>query len=256
MAKKFQIITRSAPFLSAPHEHAELASELLYGEIVETIGHHGDFLHCKNLSDQYEGYVGKNNLSDEIIDPTHKIIRLHSFIYAEPDYKSGAITYLSFLSGLALSGDRENGFIEIEGGGWIWEDDLAPINHTAENIAKTAEMFLGLPYLWGGKTSRGLDCSGLVQLCLHHAGHTECPRDSGDQRKAQLGVRIDVSDPYAPSGLQESDLVFFKGHVGIMRNSSDIINATARSMSVLSEPLTDIIQHYEGGIVGIKRLKS
>lgn len=255
MAKKFQIVTRSAPFLSAPHDHAELASELLYGEIVETIGHHGDFLHCKNLSDHYEGYVDKSNLSDEIIEPTHKVIRLHSFIYAEPDYKSGAITYLSFLSGLALSGESEGGFSEIEGGGWIWTADLAPIDDKEENIVKTAEMFLGLPYLWGGKTSRGLDCSGLTQLCLHHAGYLDCPRDSGDQRKAQLGVRLDISDPYAPTNLLEGDLVFFKGHVGIMRNSTDIINATARSMSVVAEPLADIIPHYEGGILGIKRLK-
>jgi cell wall-associated NlpC family hydrolase len=254
MAKKFQIITRSAPFLLDSHNDAELASELLYGEIVETLGHKGDFLHCKNLIDDYEGYVAKSHLSDEIIDATHKVIRIHSFIYAEPDYKSGAITYLSFFSGLALSGERENGFAEIEGGGWIWEDDLAPINHHAENIATTAEMFLNLPYLWGGKTSRGIDCSGLVQLSLQHSG-LKCPRDSGDQRKASFGKVVDITDPYAPENLQGGDLVFFKGHVGIMNNESEIINATARKMAVVKENLNDIAQYYDGGILAIKRLK-
>lgn len=253
MAKKFQVITRSTFMLIAPDTQSALASEVLYGEIVETISHSGDFLKCKNLSDNYEGFIEKSSLSDEIIEPTHKIIRLHSFIYAEPDYKTMALTYLSFLSGLSLSGERENGFVEIEGGGWIWENDLAPINHKAPNIAQTAEMFLGLPYLWGGKTSRGLDCSGLVQLSLQHAGFL-CPRDSIDQRKASIGKKVEIENPDAPCNLVRGDIIFFKGHVGIMCDSEHIINATVRTMDVRIEPLIEMSKNYENGILAVKRL--
>lgn len=253
MAKKFQIVTRSAPFLSEPDLQAPLTSEGLYGEIVETLSHSGDFLMAKNLTDGYEGFIPKDALSDEIIEPTHKIIRIHSLVYAEPDYKTQPITHLSFLSGLALSGEKEDGFAEVEGGGWIWEDDIAPLAHHGSSLVKTAEMFLGLPYLWGGKTGRGLDCSGLVQLCLNHAGIT-APRDTKDQVKAKIGERVEPADTYTPDNLQSGDLVFFKGHVGIMVDSDNILNATARSMDVRIESLKEMSAHYEGGITAIKRL--
>ncbi len=251
MAKKFQVVTRSTPMLSEPDAGAPLASEALYGEVIETVSHHGDFLKGKNLTDGYEGYMPKDALSDEIIEPTHKIIRIHSLIYSEPDYKTMPITHLSFLSGLTLSGDKENGFAEIEGGGWIWEDDFAPLAHKAPKIVKTAEMFLGLPYLWGGKTGRGMDCSGLIQLCLNHAG-VNCPRDTKDQVKARLGSNIEISE--ALDNLKSGDIVFFKGHVGIMVDDSKIINATARTMDVRIEKLSEMAARYEGGVTAIKRL--
>lgn len=253
MAKKFQVVTRSAPLLATPDAQEPLASELLYGEVVETIAHNGDFLKCRNLRDGYEGFVAKSSLSDEIIDPTHKIIRPHSNIYAEPDYKTQPITHLSFLSGLALSGEEEDGFVEIEGGGWIWGADIQEIDEKGASPLGTAQLFLGVPYLWGGKTSRGLDCSALVQLALQHTG-ADCPRDSKDQAKAKLGERLEIDEPRNPSGLKTGDIVFFKGHVGIMVDNAQILNATARSMDVRVEKLADITQHYEGGVLSAFRL--
>ena len=253
MAKKFQVVTRSVPMLAEPDTFASMTSEILYGEVVETISHHGDFLKCKNLGDDYEGFVPKEALSDELIVPTHKVIRLHSFVYREPDFKTLTITHLSFLSSLTLTGERENGFCEIEGGGWMWEDDLAPIDHKAPNHLQTAMMFLNLPYLWGGKTSRGVDCSGLVQLALQHAGHL-CPRDSHLQEKVRFGEKIDFGDSDHPENLQRGDIVFLKGHVGIMSDKTHILNATSRTMDVRIESLNDIIPHYEGGLRKVIRI--
>jgi cell wall-associated NlpC family hydrolase len=253
MAKKFQIVTRSAPFLLEPEPFAELASEILYGETVETISHHGDYLKAKCLTDGYEGYIEKSALSDDLVDFTHKVIKLHSFIYNEPDYKSRSVTYLSFLSRLSVTGDEENGFAEIEGGGWIWTDDIAPKDYKIQDYTKAAEMFIGIPYVWGGRTSRGLDCSGLVQLSLLHAG-IACPRDSGDQHKQIKGEHIELTNAYAPDGLKRGDLVFFKGHVGIMTSPSHILNATARTLDIRTEELADMSRHYDEGILAIKRL--
>jgi cell wall-associated NlpC family hydrolase len=253
MAKKFQVVTRSTPMLEAADVYSPLTSEILYGEVVETIAHSGDFLKCRNLTDGYEGFVTKDALSDEIIEPTHKIIRLHSNIYAEPEFKTVPITHLAFLSGVSLSGEVENGFAEIEGGGWIWNDDLTPIDFKAAMPLKTAMMFSGMPYLWGGKTSRGLDCSALVQLALQHSG-ISCPRDSGDQEKAKLGKGIPFEKESVPDGLTSGDLVFFKGHVGIMLDDTNILNATSRTMDVRVEALGDIIPLYDGGITAVRRL--
>ena len=254
MAKKFQVVTRSTPMRDEPDPFGILTSEILYGETVETISHHGDFLKCRNLQDGYEGFVIKAALSDEILEATHKIIRLHSFIYSEPDFKTLTITYLSFLSHVTLTGAEENGFAEIIGGGWIWADDIAPLNHQSKNHLKTAQMFLNLPYLWGGKSSRGIDCSGLTQLSLQHAGILDCPRDSIDQEKARFGKKVEFGDPENPDKLKSGDLVFLKGHVGIMVDESNILNATSRTMDVRIEPLHEITAYYEGGVKSVRRL--
>lgn len=254
MAKKFQVVTRSTPMLESADVFSPLTSEILYGEVVETISHSGDFLKCRNINDDYEGFVTKDTLSDEIIPPSHKIIRLHSNIYTEPDFKTVPITHLAFLSGITLSGEIENGFAELEGGGWIWNDDLAPIDFKAAMPLKTAIMFSGMPYLWGGKTSRGVDCSGLVQLALQHSG-IPCPRDTKDQVKAKIGRAVDYENGMSmPENLQSGDIVFFKGHVGIMVDDKNILNATSRTMDVRVEPLSDLITHYEGGITAVRRL--
>lgn len=253
MAKKFQVVTRSTPIREHPDHFSTLTSELLYGETVETISHHGNFLKCININDGYEGYVIKEALSDDILTPNKKIVRMHSFVYSDPDFRTPTITYLSFLSAITTTGNTENGFSEIEGGGWLWSDDLAPMEHKAKNITTTAQMFLNLPYLWGGKTSRGVDCSGLVQLALHHAGQT-CPRDSGDQEFEIHGTNVDFGNEYTPANLQKGDIVFFKGHVGIMMDESNIINATARTMDVRIEKLSDITKFYEGGVTKVTRL--
>lgn len=253
MAKKFQVVTRSTPIREHADSMGTVTSELLYGETVETISHHGNFLKCMNLQDGYEGYVIKEALSDEILEPTHKVIRLHSFFYADPDFKTPPPTYLSFQSTVTATGNKENGFSEIEGGGWIWSEDLAPMGHKAKNIASTAYMFLNLPYLWGGKTSRGVDCSGLVQLALHHAGCI-CPRDSADQEREIQGQSVDFENASTPKNLQKGDLVFLKGHVGIMMDEENILNATARTMDVRIEKLSDITEFYDGGVRKVIRL--
>ncbi len=252
MAKKFQVVTRSAPFLLEPDPFAELASEILYGETIETISHHGDYLKAKCLTDGYEGYIEKIALTEDLVDFSHRIIKLHSFVYNEPDYKTRGVTYLSFMSRLSVTGEEENGFAEIEGGGWIWADDIAPASYKIEDYTRAAEMFIGLPYIWGGRTSRGVDCSALLQLAMMHT-QIPCPRDSGDQRKGIKAGNIELSNAYAPEGLQRGDLVFFKGHVGIMTDNAHILNATARTMDVRIEELADMSRHYDGGILSVKR---
>ena len=148
--------------------------------------------------------------------------------------------------------------------GFVFAGHLRPLARREPDFVAVAEGLVGAPYLWGGKTSQGVDCSGLVQISLAQAG-IAAPRDT-DLQQARLGRALDpVADfsnaalPTADlAGLARGDLVFWKGHVGIMTDPQTLLHATAYTMSVIREPLRparDRILAGKGGpITAIRRL--
>ena len=127
----------------------------------------------------------------------------------------------------------EGRFLHLAGGGYVFAGHAAPIGQTERDFVAVAETFLGTPYLWGGRTSIGLDCSGLVQLALEAAGRA-APRDA-DMQAGELGRAI----PWRPSTeLRRGDFVFWEGHVGIMTGARDFLHANAFHMAVEAEPFT------------------
>ncbi len=247
MAKKhhYQVLADSVVMTDTPTMLAEATNELLFGEMVEVIGQDDqEWVQCRALHDGYKGYVPRGELIDEVTKPTHKIKALRGFAYTEPDYKSPPVRSLSFGSPLSVFVE-EDGYALLMQGGWVPIEHIEPVDTIDKEIAKTASMFLGTPYLWGGRTSIGLDCSALVQLSLQKAG-INSPRDTKDQVNS-LGVEIDKN------AAQQNDIVFFEGHVGIMISKKQLINATARHMSVLIEDLQTVSDAY-GGILAVKRI--
>jgi cell wall-associated NlpC family hydrolase len=125
--------------------------------------------------------------------------------------------------------------------------------HESDPVA-IAELFLESPYLWGGRTSEGIDCSGLVQTALTAAGFA-APRDS-DMQEATLGEPAAIDDPDAP--LKRGDLVFWKGHVGIMRDSLSLLHANGWHMKTASEPLAEARNRISAGgggeVTNVRRL--
>ena len=246
MAKQYQVLADSVVMTDTAEMVAEATTEVLFGEHVEVIGRDDEeWVQCLNLTDGYEGFVPRGELDDEITQATHKVKSLRSFAYTEADYKSPPARSLSFGSPLSVFME-EDGYALLMQGGWVPLQHLSPIDATQKDIVKTASMFLGTPYLWGGRTSIGLDCSALVQLSLLAAGN-HCPRDTKDQVK-------EAGNEVSKDNIQKGDLVFFDGHVGIMINDREIINATARHMETVIETLDDVEKAYNG-ITCVRRVK-
>jgi cell wall-associated NlpC family hydrolase len=200
--------------------------------------------------DQYVGYVETRALGDIGAVPTHRVVVPRSFVYPRPDVKAPPLEWLPMGAVLAVRTHDER-FVESDAGGFVIARHVAPLGAPASDFVAVAESFIGVPYLWGGKTGCGLDCSGLVQVALDAAGRP-APRDS-DMQERELGVAVNDH-----AALRRGDLVFWKGHVGMMRDAETLLHANGHHMLVASEPLADAttrIAARDGGpITAIKRL--
>jgi cell wall-associated NlpC family hydrolase len=213
---------------------AALDTEALHGEKVTVYEDTRSWSWVQLKADGYVGYVPSDALRPVPQDATHKIGALRALVFKEPDIKSPVLRALSF--GSLVSSTGAGKFIKLDDGGFVHLRHTVSPNDKPADYVKVAERFIGTPYLWGGKTSLGIDCSGLVQVAMTAAGHF-CPRDSYMQQ-AEVGLSRDVSDI---DGLQRGDLVFWKGHVGIMRDKERLLHANAHFMEVCVEPLAAVI---------------
>ena len=226
---------------------AEPSNELLYGERVELIKDIQEgWAQIKARHDGYEGYIPANILGRHK-DKTHKINVPATHLYETPDFKSAPRHALYFLSPVHATSAQKNGFTQLANGGWAHTQHLSKTTDIRSDFVETALMFINAPYIWGGRTAQGIDCSGLVQISLMAAG-LPCPRDTKDQMNS-LGENAskDISD------LKRGDLVFFKRHVGIMVDQNQILNATSRHMGVVVEDIRDLEKIYNG-IINVRRL--
>jgi len=231
-----QATAARAPILLAPDADAEQADELLFGEGFDVLEAKAGFLFGQATRDGYVGWVEADLLGDPGPPPTHRIVAPATFAFLEPSIKTPVVHRLS-LNALVCAEAREGRFVKAHGSGWIVETHLSPIGGAfADDPASVAERFLGVPYLWGGRSADGLDCSGLVQQALYACGRA-CPRDS-DQQQA-LGEGLEIGEGL--SGPRRNDLVFWRGHVGIMLDGARLLHANAHAMAVAVEDLAEAV---------------
>jgi cell wall-associated NlpC family hydrolase len=199
-------------------------------------------------SDGYVGYLSANALGPVGPLPTHRVCVPRTFGFPGPDIKVPPMTALPM--GARIDIVRETEPFALDTFNWHYPlAHVAPLSKRQPDFVAIAEMFLDTPYLWGGKSSLGIDCSGLVQLALQTAG-LACPRDAYMQERA-LGQVKSLAE------LRRGDLVFWKGHVGIACDATTLLHANAHHMMVVKEPIGEAVQRIKrsgSDVTSIKRL--
>jgi hypothetical protein len=233
-----------AALRSAPSHDAVQDDEVLFGETVTVFETSDGWSWCQSGSDRYVGYVHDIALCDPVV-PDHRVTALSTPMLSGADIKRASRDMLPFNARVKVL-ERSNGYALIEKGGFVFEGHLAPLESTAPDWVATAERFVGTPYVWGGKTHAGMDCSGLVQTALAGSGIV-APRDT-DMQESALGKDCSASPR------QRGDIVFWPGHVGIMLDGARLVHANSFHMQVEIEPLEQAIARAAGKVTAIKRL--
>lgn len=227
-----QVIRATLPLLGEPRLERGLDNEVIFGERLTVYDVSNGWAWVQLARDGYVGYVQADGLGVPGPAPTHRVRATTTFLYAAADIKSQPLIALPLNAELAVS-DADDKFLRLASGGYVVARHIAERGRYARDYVEVAERFIDTPYLWGGRTRLGLDCSGLVQVSMEAAGLT-CPRDSDMQQKS---VGCEVLVPTDLEGLQRGDLVFWRGHVGVMMDGMMLLHANAHYMTVVAEPL-------------------
>jgi cell wall-associated NlpC family hydrolase len=252
---ELEVRDAQAPVRREPSPDAPLDTEALHGEQVTVYDENGEGWCWGQLrSDGYVGWIPANALRPPGPPPTHRVAALRTFVFPGRSIKVPPVDALSLGSRLAVKAtqrDDSGDLTDLESGFCIPTRHLAPVASKEPDFVAVAERFVGVPYLWGGKTSLGIDCSGLVQIALTASG-VACPRDSDMQEQA-LGMPLPINDL---AGLRRGDLIFWKGHVAIVRDQQSIVHANAFHMAVAVEPIEEALRRIADAgslIASIKR---
>ena len=250
--EEFEISDAIAPLRGEPSSDATLLTQALMGERVTIYDRNGEGFAWGQLnSDGYVGWLPDRALAKPVGKPTHRITAIRTFAFPGPSIKLPPVDTL--VMGAAVTVIRDDGVFAVTRDGWyLPRRHVGPIDRHADDFVAVAEQFAGTPYLWGGKSSFGIDCSGLVQVSLNAAG-IGCPRDS-DMQQDGLGRALDAAESRK---LRRGDLMFWNGHVAIARDADTIVHANAHHMATVIENTSEAIARIKAAgseITAIKRL--
>jgi cell wall-associated NlpC family hydrolase len=248
--EEFEIVDALAPLREAPSSEAMLLTQALRGERVTIYDRDSEGFAWGQLNgDGYVGWLPDRALANPTAAPTHKITTVRTFAFPGPSIKLPPVETL--VLGSLVTVQREDGPFAVTREGWyLPRAHVGSRDRFEPDFVAVAERFVGTPYLWGGKSSLGIDCSGLVQAALNAAG-TGCPRDS-DMQEDSLGRALRGAVKF-----ERGDLIFWKGHVAIARDFTTIVHANAHHMATVIEDTQQAIARIRlagSEITAIKRL--
>ena len=232
-----QVLAEALDVKRRPRPDAPVDTQLLYGETVVVFDDDEEgWSWVQADRDGYVGYVAASALDRTPKTASHRVIVNRTFVYPAADMKLPVLAALP-LDGRVTVEPRASAaadamFTRLSTGGFVVSSHLAPLERPAADYVAVAEQMIGTPYLWGGKSAGGIDCSGLVQLAMSVANRS-LPRDTDMQEAVDGATSIDATS----ADLRRGDLVFWRGHVGIMASSAHLVHANGHHMLVISEPL-------------------
>ena len=246
------IIVPIAPLKSSCHHNSYQETQCLYGEEVEILNVNKNWSFCRTKIDNYRGWI-ENKFLNNLPNFTHVISTLSTFIYEKPDYKSKNLNTL-FLNSKIKVLDMDETWAKINFQekkiGYIFVKHISSGFKKQNNWINLAKEFVSSPYSWGGKTCKGIDCSGLVQSCLQYVDFP-FPRNSVDQQKFNSPSITDISY------IEKGSLIFWKGHVAIGISDKKIIHSNIFHMSVKIESFDDANKRLKdicGNVLCIRQL--
>ena len=228
---------------SEPQEDSAVETECLFGETVETLDFHLDWIYCKLVTDNYHGWIKNTDLT-KFKKATHRVLNIRTFIFKNPDVKSDILLYLPMGSNLVIekinSDWAEIYFPHCNASqvGYVPAKHIVNLSHKVSDWVKVAQSLEGTPYKWGGRDTVGIDCSALLQLSYQTYGQI-ISRNTSDQ------VNLEKPNISEFNNLRRGCVIFWEGHVGVMIDKVNCIHANAYHMKTVTEPLIDIIDRMD-----------
>ncbi|MFT0859360.1 C40 family peptidase [Ancylobacter sp. G4_0304] len=248
---RHRVVFAEAPVTREPAPDAPLTTQALHGETVMVYETTIEGWAWGQLeADGYVGWMPSEALGPVAGPPTHKVAALRTPVFPGPSIKLPPRALLSFASHVRIV-RAEGKFLVTDEGGYLFARHLVPVETREDDYVEVAARFLGAAYLWGGRSSLGLDCSGLVQVALQATGR-DCPRDS-DMQESALGTALDFAGDI--TRLRRGDLVFWPGHVAIIEDGGTLLHATAHFMSVVREPLRSALVRIEATSAPVRSIR-
>jgi len=231
--EKYQAARGLTSLYGKADETSPQISQLLYGEYFNVFELNGNWAWGQSLKDGYVGYCALSDLTPDLLKTTHHVSALSSHIFPKPNLKSSPVDIIHMMSDVSVVDEKQqDGFVQLADGNWIYATHISK-DYGTDPVSEALK-FLYTPYLWGGRSNAGIDCSGLIQNAYASIG-IAIPRDA-DLQKKMIGTTLE-EDQFPGHG----DLAFFPGHVGIMLDDMHLLHANAHHMRVSIDPLKDVI---------------